>query len=104
VTIEQNYTDLLARYGDLLARIAIDHDVLVRIDERLKQLLEKATQQESGFNAYKAETEKQLRQHEIDIQSLRTSRAQFYAVTATVSFLSSLVAIICGVLFHVFGK
>jgi hypothetical protein len=68
-----------------------DRDLLIRIDEQVKGL-------RGGFEAERLAVNVRATKHEFDldkiradVDSLRTSRTQFYAVAATISFIISLV-------------
>jgi hypothetical protein len=75
-----------------------DHDLLVRIDEQVKQMrisfdaeriasTARASKQDVDFETYKRDMAARLGVAVADIESLRMSRAQFYAITATISFV-----------------
>ncbi len=60
-----------------------DHDLLVRIDEQVKQM-------RASADAERLSTASRLSTAETDIVSLRMSRAQFFAITTTISFLMAI--------------
>jgi len=79
-----------------------DHDLLVRIDEQMKQMrlafdverlaiVARAVKQDSDFEAYKRDTALHLKNTDDNVESLRMSRAQFYAIAATISALIGIV-------------
>jgi hypothetical protein len=63
-----------------------DHDLLIRIDQRVLQIAVSIE-----------DHEKEIKKIGDDVDSLRTSRAQFYAIAATLST-------VIGVLIKVFWK
>jgi hypothetical protein len=67
-----------------------DHDLLVRIDERFQQLLIRLDAETAATSVRTTGHESDLKALRTDVDGLRTSRAQFYAVAATISFVISL--------------
>jgi hypothetical protein len=78
-----------------------DHDLLVRIDEQVKQMrigfdlersanIARAIKLDSEFDTYKRDTAERIKGAENDIESLRMSRAQFYAISGTIAALISI--------------
>lgn len=74
-----------------------DHDLLVRIDEQLKGLRLAFDKKDLELEAYKRDTAAKITGLETIVDNLRTSRAQFYAIAATLSF-------IIGVVIRIFWK
>lgn len=79
-----------------------DHDLLVRIDEQVKQMrisfeterlasATRASRLDDDLAAHKRETRKELDDQNDEINSLKTSRAQFYAVATALSFVASMI-------------
>lgn len=60
-----------------------DHDLLVRIDERVLQLT-------AAYNLRAVTQDQEMKELRADVDGLRTSRAQFYAVAGVISFAISL--------------
>lgn len=106
--------DAAVQHGDLkLSELQLrDHDLLVTISQQIISLcaemardraesnarlaksdLEFAqyrTKIEAEFVAYKAEVAKDIKGLREEIESLKTSRAQFYAVSTAMSFVTGL--------------
>ena len=79
-----------------------DHDLLVRIDEQVKQMRvtletdrktagERAVKVDADFEVYKREIAARMKINEDDVNDLKTSRAKFYAVSGTIATLVSLI-------------
>jgi hypothetical protein len=77
-----------------------DHDLLVRIDEQVKQMRisfdqdriatrERAIKQDADLELYKREVADRIQSTEEEISSLKMSRAQFYAISGTIAFIIS---------------
>lgn len=68
-----------------------DHDLLVRIDEQVKQLRTgfDAERMMATVRATKQDADLQVVKDEVD--DLRVSRAQMYAIAATISVCASIV-------------
>lgn len=82
----------------MMDQMQTDHDLLVRIDEQVKQMrlafdmervaiVARAAKQDGDFEVYKRDTAQRFKDNEESIESLRMSRAQFYAIAATISAL-----------------
>ena len=67
-----------------------DHDLLVRIDEQLKSLRDDFVGERNAAIARGQALDTELKDIRRDVESLRTSRTQLYAVAATLSFLISM--------------
>lgn len=63
-----------------------DHDLLVRIDEKLRNLKDGFEAERVAQNLKLARTDTEIEKIRLDVDSLRTTRAQFYAIAATISF------------------
>jgi hypothetical protein len=74
-----------------------DRDLLVRIEEQVKQLRIDFSADRIAVNERSKEYERNLEKVRIDVDALRTWRAQLYAVQATITVVISL-------LFRVFWK
>ena len=77
-----------------------DHDLIVRIDEKVKTIsymiesdrtnsVARDTKRENEMSNFKTYVEAQLKEIREENESLRMSRAQFFAIAATLSFLFS---------------
>jgi len=68
-----------------MVEFSSDHDLLVRIDEQMKQLRTALDVERVSATARETKQDVRIDHAEKDIESLRISRAQFYAVSATIA-------------------
>jgi hypothetical protein len=67
-----------------------DHDLLIRIDQQVKQLLVGIELERASVNARATKIEAEVDVLRSEVSSLRTTRAQFYTFAGTISFVISL--------------
>lgn len=74
----------------LSQQIQGDHDLLIRIDEKLSGMAADFAIERSATLARAVKQDSDMKEMKKDIDSLRQTRAQFYAVAAAISFIISL--------------
>lgn len=72
-------------------QVSNDHDLLIRIDEKINNMLVDIAVERTSNSARQLKQETEYKVLRTDVDSLRMSRAQFYAIASTLSFLISLI-------------